>query len=283
MNEAALKERIKAIAKQKSMQFNEVWKQLLLERFLSRVSISNYQSKFIFKGGLLLAQYIELGRETMDADFLLRKIKNEASTLEAAAKEIASLDTHDGFLFTWSGLDVLDQPHMEYQGFRIKLSASFGKMQDIIQIDIGTGDQVDAKKETLEPFLYKGKPIFSGEISLYVYPVETILAEKLETIVSKSTFNSRMKDYHDVILIIRENGLIDTEKVRQSILSTFKHRGTGINFPIMFNLEKMGDLEKIWLEHLKGLGDFQTKLKLPPSISEAMNEINRWLETHDIQ
>ena len=74
MNEDALKERIKSIAKDKGTTFQEVWKQLLLERFLARVSKSKHQEKFIFKGGLLLAQYLEIGRETTDADFLMTKI-----------------------------------------------------------------------------------------------------------------------------------------------------------------------------------------------------------------
>src|SRR3989338_6009818 len=93
MNEAALKARLKFIAQERLKTFNEVWKQLLLERFLARLSGSPYREQFIFKGGLLLAQYMALGRETTDID-----------------------------------LQILSQPHMEYTGCRATLQAYFGNM-----------------------------------------------------------------------------------------------------------------------------------------------------------
>ena len=179
MNEAALKERLKTIAKEKETTLNKVWKQLLLERFLARLSSSPYQDKFIFKGGLLLAQYIAIKRETIDIDFLMTKIKNEMQDIEKAMKEVASTDTEDGFSFTWFSGEELNQPHMEYTGFRVALNAQFGKMQDKIQVDIGIGDVVVPIETTFTPFEYKGKPIFAGEISLYVYPPEAIFAENI--------------------------------------------------------------------------------------------------------
>ncbi len=100
MNEAALKERLKTIATEKSTTLNKVWKQLLLERFLARLSVSLYQDKFIFKGGLLLAQYIAINRETIDIDFLMTKIKSEMQRITDVIKEIAAIDSEDGFSFT---------------------------------------------------------------------------------------------------------------------------------------------------------------------------------------
>lgn len=155
MNEAALKERLKTIATEKETTLNKVWKQLLLERFLARLSNSPYQDKFIFKGGLLLAQYIAINRETLDIDFLMTKIKNEAQKIEEIIKEVAAIDSSDGFSFTWFSLEELNQPHMEYTGFRVTLSAQFGKMQDKIQVDIGIGDAVMPMETTFTPFEYK--------------------------------------------------------------------------------------------------------------------------------
>src|ERR1700733_13055568 len=130
MNEAALKERLKIIAIEKETTLNKVWKQLLLERFLARLSSSPYQDKFIFKGGLLLAQYIAINRETIDIDFLMTKIKSEMQNIERVMKEIAAIDSEDGFSFTWFSAEELNQPHLEYTGFRVTLNARLGKMQD---------------------------------------------------------------------------------------------------------------------------------------------------------
>jgi len=194
MNEAALKERLKTIATEKETTFNKVWKQLLLERFLARLSDSPHQDKFIFKGGLLLAQYIAINRETIDIDFLMTKIKSEMQNIERVIKEIAAINSEDGFFFSWFSAEELNQPHMEYTGFRVTLDVQFGKMQDKIQVDIGIGDVVTPVETTFTPFEYKGKPIFAGEISLYVYPAEAIFAEKLETIISKGVINRVMSD-----------------------------------------------------------------------------------------
>ncbi|HAR42570.1 MAG TPA: hypothetical protein DCS07_08060 [Bdellovibrionales bacterium] len=136
MNETALKERIKAIAKDRGVPFNEVWKQLLLERFLARLSRSEHHDRFIFKGGLV-------------------SIK-------------------DGFQFAWTGIEELTEPHMDYTGYRVSLNVKLGKMSDRIQVDIGVGDVVTPAEQHFHPFEYRGKPIFEGEISLLVYPVETI-------------------------------------------------------------------------------------------------------------
>lgn len=127
MNESALKERLKIIAKEKDTTLNKVWKQLLLERFLARLSNSPYQDKFIFKGGLLLAQYIAINRETIDIDFLMTKIKSEMQNIEKAMKEVSAINPEDGFTFTWFSAEELSQPHMEYNGFRVTLNTQFGK------------------------------------------------------------------------------------------------------------------------------------------------------------
>src|SRR5579863_5563025 len=101
MNETALKERLKIIAIEKETTLNKVWKQLLLERFLARLSESPYQDKFIFKGGLLLAQYIAINRETIDIDFLMTKIKSEMGNIEKIIKAVTAINSKDGFNFSW--------------------------------------------------------------------------------------------------------------------------------------------------------------------------------------
>lgn len=278
MNEAALKERLKTIATEKETTLNKVWKQLLLERFLARLSDSPYQDKFIFKGGLLLAQYIAINRETIDIDFLMTKMKSEMKNIESAIKEVTGANSEDGFSFTWFSAEELNQPHMEYTGFRITLDAQFGKMRDKIQIDIGIGDVVAPVETTFTPFEYKGKPIFAGEISLYVYPPEAIFAEKLETIISKGAINSRMKDYHDLLVMIREPNFLDAEKLTNSIRATFNRRGTPISLSINFDSSGIQSLQALWSNHLRGLGVFRERLNLPDQIDDVINEVNGWVK-----
>jgi predicted nucleotidyltransferase component of viral defense system len=277
MNEAALKERLKTIATEKETTLNKVWKQLLLERFLARLSDSPYQDKFIFKGGLLLAQYIAINRETIYIDFLMTKVKSEMQNIEKVIKEVAATNSEDGFSFTWFSAEELSQSHMEYTGFRITLDAQFGKMRDKIQVDIGIGDAVTPIETTFTPFEYKGKPIFAGEISLYVYPPEAIFAEKLETIISKGVINSRMKDYHDLLVMIREPNFLNAEKLTSSIQATFNHRGTPISLSINFDPAGMQSLQALWSNHLRGLGVFRERLNLPDQISDVINEISHWI------
>jgi hypothetical protein len=278
MNEAALKERLKIIATEKNTTINKIWKQLLLERFLARSSDSLYQDKFIFKGGLLLAQYITINRETVDIDFLMTKIKSEMHRIEEVIKEVITIDSEDGFSFAWFSAEELNQPHMEYTGFRITLDAQFRKMQDKIQVDIGIGDVVLPVEATFNPFEYKGKPIFAGEISLYVYPPEAIFAEKFETIISRGVINSRMKDYHDLLVMIREPNFLDIVKLINSIKATFNRRRTAISLSINFDSSGMHSLQTLWNNHLRGLGVFRERLNLPDQINDAINEINNWIK-----
>jgi predicted nucleotidyltransferase component of viral defense system len=282
MNETALKDRLKVIAKEKGSTFNEVWKQFLLERFLARLSHSDHQEKFIFKGGLLLAQYLIIGRETTDADFLMTKMKSEAGVIETALKEVAAINLEDAFAYSMSDVVELTQPHMEYPGFRVSMDVNFGKMKDKIQIDIGVGDLVNAVEDNFQPFEYRGKPIFEGEISLLMYPVETIFAEKLETIISKGVVNSRMKDYHDVILMSREPGLLDIQKLKTSITSTFGNRGTTLVLPIQFGAAGIASMQTLWGRHLNGLGEFKKKLNLPEQMTDVLHEVNTWLSANGV-
>jgi len=283
MNETALKERIKAVAKNKGITFNEVWKQLLLERFLARLSRSKHHEHFIFKGGMLLAQRIEIGRETTDLDFLLTQLKSEVPAIEAAFREIIAVGTSDRFGFAWNSIAKLTQPHMEYPGFRVSLNVTLGNMKDKIQIDIGVGDAVEPVEDRFRPFEYKGKPIFEGEITLLTYPVETIFAEKLETVVSKGALNSRMKDYHDLMLMIREPELLPKLALKRALPATFQNRGTALKLPIAFDAAQVEALQRLWSAHLDHLATFRAKLRLPENFNDVLAEINAWLSKNGIE
>lgn len=275
----ALKDRIKVIAKEKDLTPSEVWKQLAFERFLGRLAKSKHHDKFIFKGGLLLSQYIKIGRETVDLDFLMKSLSATEDAIKAAVTEIAEVELGDNFKFEYESIEKLDQPHMEYDGFRVTLKMTFETMTDKVQVDIGVGDVVNPEEMDYQTFDYKGVALFSDAISIQVYPLETILAEKLETIVSKGSINSRMKDYHDALLIIRSGDLPKGPELKKAIELTFANRSTALSFPLSFNEEQIKGLQTYWAAHLRKLDSKAEGLKLPANIAHILGEINTWAES----
>ncbi|MDE3046261.1 MAG: nucleotidyl transferase AbiEii/AbiGii toxin family protein [Verrucomicrobiota bacterium] len=127
-----LSKRLQTIAKEKSIPFNSCWKQLLLERFLVRLGHSPHANKLVFKGGFLLAYLLKIGRETVDLDFLLTRMKAEKKALEKMGREIATIPIQDGFTFSFAGIELLSQPHMDYPGYRVTFDSLFAKMKDKI-------------------------------------------------------------------------------------------------------------------------------------------------------
>ena len=278
MNEPALKARLKHIAKEFGKSFNEVWKLLILERFLARLSCSEYSDKFIFKGGLLLSYYVIIGRETTDIDLLAKRLHAEKSHIEQIIQEICSLHLNDGFQMWLDNLDDLDHQHMNYPGFQARVAVQFGMMSDKFYVDIGVGDVVEPVTLTWPSFSYKDKPLFEDSISLEVYPVETIFAEKLETIISRGAANSRMKDYHDLLLLCRQSKLIDQIILKDNITETFQNRGTAFSIPVQFQPDELERMQALWNGHLRVLGASRSEaLGLPNNITTVIDELNHWL------
>lgn len=273
ISEQALKDRLQTIAKEKEIHFNACWKQLLLERFLARLSRSSHVDKFIFKGGFLLSYLMKIGRETVDLDFLLTRMNAETDTLKQVFQEIISVTSDDGFTFSFESIELLSQPHMEYPGYRTTLKTFFGKMKDKIHVDVGVGDIVEPQNRELKLSEYRGKPFFEESISLLVYPIETIFAEKLETVLSKGSRNSRMKDFHDLLLLSRNTNLKNSKKLHEDVRKTFENRGTALK-PIDFDEAGLKALQQLWTAHLRGLGDITEELDLPEKISTVIDVIN---------
>jgi predicted nucleotidyltransferase component of viral defense system len=279
ISEASVRDRIKNLAVAQDRSVNDVLKQLYLERFLARLSQSKYADRFIVKGGNLLSYFIQLGRETKALDFLITKLSAEEGALEAAFKTIAAIETSDGFALSYVGMKKLEQSHMKYPGFRATLKIHFvnGTLRDNIQIDLGIGDVVNPETQAITLLQHKDRPVFEASLSLLVYPTETIFAEKLETVISKGAFSSRMRDYHDLVLMGREAGLMDALRIVSDIEATFKNRGTARKLPIDFTDADYERLQAHWLRHLRGLSNVAQELKLPNHIKEVVLEVNDFL------
>lgn len=280
MNEQALKARLKQIANKSDRSFNEVWKLLVLERFLARLSRSQYSDRLIFKGGLLLSYYLTIGRETIDIDILAKAINAKKQQIEIILNEICSLQFTDGFRLNLLSLSDLDHLHMNYPGFQARIEIFFGNMRDKFFVDIGVGDVVDPVSIDWPPFEYNENPLFADPISLEVYPVETIFAEKFETLISRGAANSRMKDYHDLLLICRNVHMIDIDSLKNSVENTFKNRGTELKLHISFSSQEYDQIQALWAGHLRGLGvERCRKLDLPNNITDLIEELNKGLHT----
>ena len=109
--------------------------------------------------------------------------------------------------------------------------------------------------------------------SLLVYPIETIFAEKLETVLSKGSRNSRMKDFHDLLLLLRDKSLHSSKTLYENVKKTFDNRETVLK-PIQFDESGQKALQQLWTAHIQGLGDVAKELDLPESIIAGIDEIN---------
>lgn len=277
MNEQALKERLKHIAKEEKRSFQEIWKLFLLERLLVRLGRSHYSRQLIFKGGLLLSYYIMIGRETSDIDLLARQVDAESAYIQRILTEICAQKINDNIVMTVKSVEELAHSHMNYPGYRAKIHAHYGAMRDRIQIDIGIGDNVDPVEIVWPLFQYREQALFEDSVSLKVYPVEAIFSEKLETVISRGSINSRMKDFHDLFLLSRQTSLINPKTLIENINQTFITRGTTIEIPITLTSDD-GYLQNLWNAHLRTLGQTVVQeLQLPDNIFSLIEQINTYL------
>lgn len=228
MSEQKVKDHLKKLSAETKLTFNQLLDTLFLERFLVRVGKSEYKGNLIFKGGMCLGQYLDLGRETRDIDFLLQKLDNNKDKVLEVFKQISSIDMGDGFIFDNPEIESLSLEHKKYPGFRIQIQGHLGKMKVPIQIDLGVGDVVKPRALELE-LIHEKKPLFKDKINLNAYPPEYIFSEKLEAILHLGDINGRMKDFYDCWRIINDR-IIGVSGFKKAIEETLENRGTDFEF-----------------------------------------------------
>jgi predicted nucleotidyltransferase component of viral defense system len=224
--EQSVKEKLKNISKKEGVAFQILLETLFLERFMVRLATSNYNKNFIFKGGMCLDQYLEMGRETRDLDFLMHKVESNADNVQKIFEEVASIKMNDGFEFIDIKLDLLSIEHKKYPGYRMGVTGKLGQIKQLITVDVGVGDVVRPKLIEVELLQDKG-PIFEMSIKVSAYPPEYIFAEKFEAIIHLGESNGRMKDFYDCMKIIQEAS-ISKEEFKEAIEATFSNRGTKV-------------------------------------------------------
>lgn len=273
--EQSIKEKVRAIALKQGRTFNDVWQEVVLERWLARLASSPYRKHFIFKGAMCLLRYIDLQRETRDLDFLIRDLDASIENIKKYLAEVSIHQLADGFNFENLEVGPLPHAHMKYPGYQVSVIGKLGSTKTKVFIDIGVGDSVKPTEITMTLLATDKSPLFEKEIELWAYPVESIFAEKLETAIARAEQNSRMKDYHDLLLLVRGN-VIDKSKVKTAISATFQNRGTPIQ-KLFIPKDQMDSIQKYWNIYLRSLS-FEIQEELGKDIQYIMNEINNYLE-----
>ena len=279
--ERSIKDRVREIAKAENRTFNDVWKTLVLERFLARLSRSPQIENLIFKGGVLLSKYIPLGRETVDLDFLAVNLTASVETIRATVESIISLPSEDRFSFDALQVEQLPQPHMNYPGYAVSAVAILGRTKTSISIDIGVGDVVEGAEKNIEFLALRAKPLFETSVALRVYPLEYIFAEKLETVIYRGATNSRMKDFFDLWLLLNEPKLIPENLETDAIIKTFRNRGTVIQLagPLLAESEEL--MERAWTSFCRGLSE-SVKAAAPKSLFDIVKALDSLMVTKRI-
>ena len=226
-NAMQLKAKVRNIAAEKKVLPHLVLQNYMLERLLMRISISEYKNNFIIKGGLLISSMIGIDfRTTMDMDTTIKNFSlNEVSVRDLFGR-ICDVDADDNITFLIDSVSSIREGDL-YSGFRVHLLATFESMKVSVKVDVTTGDVI-----TPEEIDFEYKTMFSEEmIPIKTYNIETMLAEKLETIISRSIQNTRPRDFYDIYILEKLFfDRIDLVILARALEATSLHRGTNESF-----------------------------------------------------
>ena len=241
----SFKAKIKNISKDKGIPAQQVQQHYLIEQVLKLISTSSYRDSFIVKGGYLIGQMIGLDkRTTMDLDVTLKGTEMSRENLIHIFEEILCSKT-DGFSFSVDKLEPIRQDD-EYGGFSLKLNATFDTLKEVVFIDITTGDKITPREIT-----YSMTSIFTNEsIKIWTYNLETVLAEKLETIISRGLASTRPRDRYDLFTLYKlRKEEINLEVLKNALENTAEKR-------------KSKDTIYNWEEQVRGIeiSDYQKEL-----------------------
>lgn len=251
-NAMQLKAYIKNLAKEKSISAQIVLQNYMLERLLERISASKYHDNFILKGSFLLAAMVGLDtRTTMDMDATIKGLPVTKEILSGMFVDICNIHIDDNINFEFSGIDDIREDG-EYGGYRVNLSGNYAPMAVPLKIDITTGDKI-----TPHEMAYSFNLMFENRsINVLAYTIETILAEKLETIISRGDQNTRPRDFYDVyILNTLQKKNIDNQILKEAFAATVKTRDTEhiiVNYKeIIENISKSSVMKDQWRRYQK--------------------------------
>lgn len=272
----SLKGKIRNIANSKNLRSQEVLQMFFFERFLDRLSKSKYKFNFVIKGGLLISSMIGIdNRTTMDMDTTIKGVPLQEEVIRNIVSEIINIKVDDGIEF-----EITDISHIreedEYENFRVHLIANFEKIKNDMKIDITTGDAITPKEiEYLYPCLFQEE-----SLRILAYPLETILAEKYESVIKRNIATTRMRDFYDLYNLYNlKKEEIDFEILKQAIYSTANRRESlslmKQAMEIIEDIREDDYLQELWKAYLSDnlyVGDleFSETLKVIAIIAEKI-------------
>lgn len=216
-----LKGSIRSMAAKKNLRAQEVLQMFLFERILERLAASRYQNNFILKGGLLISSMIGISeRTTMDMDTTVRGIQMEEDEIVAAVNEILAIDVGDSIAFEYQGIEPIREEDA-YNNFRVHLRAKYGKIDSPMKIDVTTGDVITPAAIRYDfPMLFDDKTV-----PVMAYTLETIIAEKYETIIRRNIGTTRARDFYDLHTLYRgRKNEICPDILKAAVLHTAQKR-----------------------------------------------------------
>ena len=224
-NAMQLKAIIKNIAKEKHISAQLVMQNFMLERLLERISVSEYQQNFILKGGFLIAAMVGLDtRATMDMDATIKGLPVNEQTAREMFEEICKIELADDVTFSFRSIGEIREGD-EYSGYRVSLSANYPPMSVPLKLDITTGDKITPKEIEYQFNLL----LEDRSISVLAYNLETIMAEKLETVISRGDQNTRPRDYYDIYILTKlQYSNIEPNALKAALNATMEKRGSKV-------------------------------------------------------
>ena len=247
----SLKAKIRNIAKQKNIPAQVILQNYMFERLLVRLSASAYKEKFVLKGGMLVAAIVGLdNRATMDLDTTLKNLPLTPDAIRSALEQVCAISLDDGVVFEIGTISPIREDDI-YGGYRVMLNARFDTLLTPMSIDVSTGDAI-----TPHAVQYNFSEIFDDEKSyeLCAYNIETIMAEKVETILRRGVFNTRPRDFYDAY-ILTTTQKFDKAVFAEALRATAKHRGTAEQIAdvpgILHNIEESPELRAMWDKYRK--------------------------------
>lgn len=240
-----LKDLIRNLSKEVGIEAHVLIRKYMMERFLERVSSSKYNGSFILKGGMLVAAFVGVeARATMDIDTTIKGIPVTIVDMERTITEISNIDLDDNVKFRIKKVsEIMDEA--EYSGIRFSMDAVLDGAVIPLKIDISTGDVITPRE-----IAYSYKLMFEDRtIPIMTYHIETVLAEKLETVISRSITNTRMRDFYDIHILLKSQN-INVDILALALERTAKKRG---NFSLLENAESVlkivksdEDMKRLW-------------------------------------
>lgn len=218
-----IKGRIKSVAKQNNADARTLMRIYMMERFLERLAQSEYRDNFIIKGGILVTAMIGVAhRSTMDIDTSMKNLNLSAEDALRVVNQVKDIDLDDGVSFDVKDVsNIMDE--MEYPGIRVTMNANVGRLITPLKIDISTGDVITPRAIEFNYDLL----LEDRSISLWSYNLETILAEKLQTVLARGILNTRMRDFYDIrMLLDTYEDKVNKVVLKDAFAATCNKRGT---------------------------------------------------------